>query len=213
MQPPCDVIIRQLGLVPYLPTWEKMRTFTETRTPDTCDEIWFLSHPPVFTQGQAGKPEHLLYPSDIEVVQTDRGGQVTYHGPGQLIVYCLIDLKRKNWGIRRLVTLIETAVIEMLASEGIEAHAKQDAPGVYVGDAKICSLGLRVKRGCSYHGLALNVNMDLKPFNQINPCGYKDLAVCQTKDLGGPTTLEAAQDKLLVQLLTHFSYNHPCLEK
>jgi lipoyl(octanoyl) transferase len=188
-----------------------MRAFTETRTPGTCDEIWFLSHPPVFTQGQAGKPEHLLYPGDIEVVQTDRGGQVTYHGPGQLIVYCLIDLKRKNWGIRRLVSLIETSVIEMLAAEGIDAHAKQDAPGVYVGNAKICSLGLRVKRGCSYHGLALNVNMDLKPFSQINPCGYKDLAVCQTKDLGGLTTVEAAQEKLLVQLLAHFGYNQPCL--
>ncbi len=206
-QNPCDVIIRTLGAVPYLSAWEQMRIFTETRTPDTSDEIWCLSHPSVFTQGQAGKSEHLLDPGDIEVIQTDRGGQVTYHGPGQLILYFLIDLKRKHWGIRQLVNTIEDAVIAMLAADHIKAHRLEKAPGVYVDNAKICSLGLRVKKGCSYHGLALNVNMDLSPFKKINPCGYKGLEVCQTTDFGGAATLEEAQERLLAQLIPLFGYN------
>lgn len=207
-----DVIIRTLGVAPYLPTWEKMRAFTEQRTPDTVDEIWCLTHPPVFTQGQAGKPEHLLNPGKIDVVQTDRGGQVTYHGPGQLIVYFLIDLKRKNQGIRALVDTIENSVIAMLKADHIPAHTIEKAPGVYVDDAKICSLGLRVKRGCTYHGLALNVNMDLSPFSLINPCGYKNLRVCQTSELGGAQTLTEARDRLLAQLLPLFGYTWPCME-
>ncbi|MFI4956225.1 MAG: lipoyl(octanoyl) transferase LipB [Gammaproteobacteria bacterium] len=206
---PCDVVIRSLGQVPYVSTWEKMRTFTEQRTSETCDEIWCLSHPPVFTQGQAGKPEHLINPGDIEVVQTDRGGQVTYHGPGQLVIYFLIDLKRRNQGIRALVDTIEQGVIAMLKADHIAAHTIEKAPGVYVDQAKVCSLGLRVKRGCTYHGLALNVNMDLTPFSRINPCGYKDLNVCQTSDLGGAQTLEQARDRLIAQLLPLFGYNHP----
>lgn len=209
MQHPFDVIVRTLGSVPYLPTWEKMRTFTQQRTHDTVDEIWCLSHPPVFTQGQAGKPEHLLHTGNIEVVHTDRGGQVTYHGPGQLIVYFLIDLKRQNQGIRTLVTHIEQGVIEMLKADHIDAHTIAGAPGVYVDNAKICSLGLRVKGGCTYHGLALNVKMDLSPFSRINPCGYKDLNVCQTSDLGGAQTLMEARDRLITQLLPLFGYTEP----
>jgi len=206
---PYDVVMRTLGEVPYQETWEKMRTFTEQRTPETCDEIWCLSHPPVFTQGQAGKPEHLINPGDIEVVQTDRGGQVTYHGPGQLILYFLIDLKRLNQSIRCLVDKIEEGVINMLKADHINAHRIDKAPGVYVDAAKICSLGLRVKRGCTYHGLALNVNMDLTPFSRINPCGFKNLDVCQTSSLGGAQTLTEARDRLIAQLLPLFGYNHP----
>lgn len=208
MPPRSDVIIRTLGEVPYVPTWEKMRAFTEKRDEDTQDEIWCLSHPPVFTQGQAGKPEHLLNPGNIEVVQTDRGGQVTYHGPGQLVVYFLIDLKRRNLGVRTLVTLIEQSVIAMLKADHIEAHTIEKAPGVYVNDAKICSLGLRVKRGCTYHGLALNVNMDLTPFSRINPCGYQGMQVCQTSALGGAQTLSAAQERLMAQLVRLLSMHH-----
>lgn len=170
-------LIRNLGLVEYQPTLDAMRRFTDERDTQTPDELWLLQHPRVFTQGQAGKAEHVLAPGDIPVVQVDRGGQVTYHGPGQWVVYLLVDVRRHNMGVRSLVTLIEEGIVALLAEYGIEAVPRADAPGVYTGDSKIASLGLRVRRGCSYHGLALNVDMDLEPFQRINPCGFEGLAV------------------------------------
>jgi len=178
-----ELIVRHLGLVDYLPTLEAMRTLTAERDETTPDEIWLLQHPQVFTQGQAGKPEHLLAPGDIPVVQVERGGQVTYHGPGQLVAYLLLDLRRLDLGVRELVTLMEQALVEVLAGYGVEAAPKADAPGVYVKGDKIASLGLRVRRGCSFHGLALNVDMDMTPFGRINPCGYAGLKMTQLKDL------------------------------
>ncbi len=175
---------RELGLVPYEPTWRAMQTFTDSRTAETADELWALQHPPVFTQGLNGRPEHLLAPGDIPVVPVDRGGQVTYHGPGQAVVYVLVDVRRRRLGIRQLVTLLESTVIDLLAGHGITAAARTDAPGVYVDGAKIASVGLRVRRGASYHGVALNVDMDLTPFQRINPCGYQGLPVTQMRDLG-----------------------------
>lgn len=163
-----------------------MRSFTLARTDQTPDELWFLEHEPVFTQGQAGKAEHVLAPGAIPVVQSDRGGQVTYHGPGQLMGYVLVDLQRLGYGIRSLVTRLEQATVDVLAGYGITAAARPDAPGVYVGERKICSLGLRVRKGRTYHGLALNVAMDLEPFARINPCGFKGLAMTQVSELGGP---------------------------
>lgn len=168
----------------YRTIWEQMRAFTDTRTSDTADEIWFVEHDPVFTQGQNGRPEHLLNPGNIPVVETDRGGQITYHGPGQLVAYILIDLRRRGLSVRPLVTAIEQAIIHYLADLDIKAMARCDAPGVYVGAAKICSLGLRIRRGHSYHGLAFNVNMDLSPFKDINPCGFKNLSMTQLRDFG-----------------------------
>ena len=194
------VLIRHLGLTDYLPAFEAMQRFTESRTPETPDEIWLLQHPPVFTQGMNGKPEHLLTPGDIPVVQVDRGGQVTYHGPGQLMAYLLLDLRRRKLGVRHVVSAMEQAVIGLLDGYGIAAEARQDAPGVYVDGAKLASLGLRVRRGCSYHGLALNVDMDLAPFSRINPCGYQGLAVTQLRALGIDETLEMVAGKLLVKL-------------
>ena len=178
--------IRRLGVQPYEPVFRQMREFTLARTPQTPDELWFLEHPPVFTQGQAGKAEHLLAPGDIPVVQSDRGGQVTYHGPGQLVVYFLLDLQRRGYGIRSLVTRLEQAMVDCLAGYGIAAAARPDAPGVYVDGRKVASLGLRVRKGCTYHGLALNVAMDLAPFERINPCGYQGLRMTQLSELGGP---------------------------
>ncbi len=201
------LIVRHLGLRPYLETWHAMQAFTNGRTADTPDEIWLLEHEPVYTQGQAGKAEHLLQQTTIPVVQSDRGGQITYHGPGQLIVYVLIDLRRKGLGIRELVTHLERAVIAMLAHSQIPAQAKSDAPGVYVHGNKIASLGLRIRRGCSFHGLALNVNMDLTPFTHINPCGYAGLAMTQCTDLQGPTTVEAASPLLLAELTRELGYS------
>jgi lipoyl(octanoyl) transferase len=184
------------GLSDYGATWVEMRALTDGRTQDTPDEIWLLQHPPVFTLGQAGRPEHLLDPGEIPVVRTDRGGQVTYHGPGQIVAYVLADLRRAGLGVKALVHLLEGAAIAVLAGYGIEAQARGDAPGVYVGGAKIAALGLRVRRGCSYHGLALNVDMDLTPFQRINPCGYPGLAVTQVADLGGPRDLRPVGDDL-----------------
>lgn len=178
-----ELIVRHLGLVDYLPTLEAMRTLTAERDESTPDEIWLLQHPQVFTQGQAGKPEHLLAPGDIPVVQVERGGQVTFHGPGQLVAYLMLDLRRLDLGVRELVTLMEQALVEVLAGYGVEAAPKADAPGVYVAGDKIASLGLRVRRGCSFHGLALNVDMDMMPFQRINPCGYAGLKMTQLKDL------------------------------
>jgi len=171
------LVCRHLGLVSYEPTLEAMRQFTDSRDPETADELWLLQHPRVFTQGQAGKAEHVLVPGDIPVVQVDRGGQVTYHGPGQWVVYLLIDLRRRSLGVRDLVTLIESALVDVLRELHISAEADPGAPGVYVQGRKIASLGLRVRRGCSYHGLALNTDMDLEPFTRINPCGYAGLEV------------------------------------
>jgi len=166
-----SVVFRHLQQQPYAETWQAMRTFTDERDSDSVDEIWLLQHDPVFTLGQAGKREHILATTDIPIVQSDRGGQVTYHGPGQLIAYTLLDIRRLGLGVRDLVIELERAVINLLASHGITASGRRDAPGVYVGERKIAALGLRIRRGCSYHGLSLNVNMDLAPFNMINPCG------------------------------------------
>lgn len=175
--------VRHLGLVDYEPTWRAMQRFTDERGPGTPDEIWFLEHPPVFTLGLNGRREHVLAPGDIPVVHVDRGGQVTYHGPGQLVVYPLIDLRRRGLGIRELVVRLENSVIELCAQFGVEAMGRRDAPGVYVQGRKLASIGLRVRRGCSYHGLALNVANDLEPFTRINPCGFEGLQTVRLADL------------------------------
>lgn len=200
---PC---LLNLGRQPYLPTWRAMQAFTAARSADTADEFWFLEHPPVFTQGLAGRPEHLLAPGDIAVVQTDRGGQVTYHGPGQLMVYALLDLRRLGIGPRGLVNALEHAVTACLGGYGIDVYARRAEPGVYVDQAKIASVGLRVRRGCSYHGLALNVAMDLAPFGRINPCGYAGLEMTQTSTLGGPGDTATATDALIPHLLQAFGW-------
>lgn len=194
------VIIRQLGLQPYEPVWQAMQSLTDTRGEQTQDEIWLVEHQPVFTQGQAGKAEHILMPGDIPVVQVDRGGQVTYHGPGQLTVYLMLDIKRMKIGVRQLVTAIEEAVVASLGLYRVEAYPRKDAPGVYVDKKKVCSLGLRIRKGCSFHGLALNVNMDLEPFSRINPCGYAELEMVDTARLGGPKTLSEASNSLITTL-------------
>ncbi|MFD2179412.1 lipoyl(octanoyl) transferase LipB [Veronia pacifica] len=185
-----------------------MHEFTAERDSETTDEIWFVEHDPVFTQGQAGKDEHLLNTGDIPVVQSDRGGQVTFHGPGQQVVYILIDLKRNKIGVRHLVSCIENAVVDTLEHFGISSCARPDAPGVYVGDNKICSLGLRIRKGCSFHGLALNVNMDLNPFLRINPCGYAGMAMTQIVDLGGPSSLTDVQPVLINKLTSSLGYDN-----
>lgn len=201
-----SVIVRQWGLQAYAPLLQAMHQFTDKRTSQTLDEIWLVEHTPVFTQGQAGKAEHLLATKDIEVIQSDRGGQVTYHGPGQQIVYLLVDLKRKNINIRTFVNHIENAVIDTLADYAIAAKARADAPGVYVDEHKICSLGLRVRKGCTFHGLALNVNMDLSPFLRINPCGYAGMKMTQTAQLGGPTSLAMIYPNLINKLTDYLDY-------
>ncbi len=177
------LVVRRLGLQDYEPIWKSMAYLAQQANQDRDDEIWLLSHKPVFTQGQAGKAEHILNPGDIPVVNIDRGGQVTYHGPGQLVAYLLLNVRRRKFGVRDLVDLIEKSIIEALEEFGIEAVTRAGAPGVYVNNAKIAALGLRIKNGWSYHGLSLNVNMDLEPFSRINPCGFEDLAVCQLADL------------------------------
>ncbi len=179
-----NAVLRWLGRVEYQPTWRAMQAFTDARDAGTPDEVWFLEHAPVFTQGLNGRPEHLLATGDIPVVGIDRGGQVTYHGPGQLVVYVLIDLRRRGIGVRELVVALENAVLGFAAQHGIDATGRRDAPGVYVGGQKLASLGLRVRRGCSYHGLALNVDMDLEPFTRINPCGMAGLSMTQLASLG-----------------------------
>ena len=189
-------LIRDLGRVEYEPTWRAMQAFTAAREPDTPDELWLLEHPPVYTQGQAGKPEHLIAETAIPVVPIDRGGQITYHGPGQLVAYVLVDLRRRGYGIRELVTRMEQAVIDLLAAHGVVAERRAGAPGVYVDGAKIAALGLRVKHGCTYHGLAFNVDMDLGPFAAINPCGYAGMRVTQCRDLGVMLSLQQAGQAL-----------------
>jgi len=194
------LIVRNLGLREYLPTWQAMREFTDARSDQTRSELWIVEHPPVFTQGQAGKAEHLLTPGDIPVVQTDRGGQVTYHGPGQLVIYLLVSLREAELGIRRLVGLMEQSIIGLLDAYGIVAESRADAPGVYVDGRKIASLGLRVRRGCTYHGLALNVSNDLEPFRRINPCGYAGLEVTSTRLLGIADSRETLATELVERL-------------
>jgi lipoyl(octanoyl) transferase len=190
-----ELVVRHLGLVDYQPTLKAMRQLTRERDERTPDEIWLLQHPRVFTQGQAGKAEHVLAAGDIPVVQVERGGQVTYHGPGQLVAYLMLDLRRLDLGVRELVTTMEQSLVDLLAGYGIEAAPKADAPGVYVAGDKIASLGLRVSRGCSFHGLALNVDMDMSPFLRINPCGYAGLKMVQMRDLlpASPAFDEVAQ--------------------
>jgi lipoyl(octanoyl) transferase len=189
-------IIRHLGQVDYQSTWERMQQFTQVRTAQSADELWFLEHPPVFTLGMAGRREHLLAPGNIPVVSTDRGGQVTYHGPGQLVVYALIDLRRAGLGVRDLVTALEQSVIHYAATLGVTATARREAPGVYVAGRKLASVGVRIRRGCSYHGLALNVNMDLEPFQRINPCGYAGLAMVQLSDIAAVSDVNVAASNL-----------------
>lgn len=208
MSKPLNTLIyRELGSQPYHTVWQAMRDFTDRRDDHSYDEVWLLEHEPVFTQGQAGKPEHVLMPGNIPIIQTDRGGQVTYHGPGQLVMYLLIDLKRRKLGIRQLVRHIEASVIQCLAWHGIDAQARCDAPGVYVDGAKICSLGLRVRRGCCYHGLALNHHMDLQPFSRINPCGFKQLPITQLTEQGITLTREQLSTQLLNSLRQILGYN------
>ncbi|GAB3465785.1 lipoyl(octanoyl) transferase LipB [Azotobacter salinestris] len=204
---PGTIGVREPGLLDYLPTWQAMQRFTNTRGPETPDELWLLEHAPVFTQGQAGKAEHVLFPGDIPVVQVDRGGQVTYHGPGQLVGYLLLDVRRLGIGVRELVSRIERSLIELLAGYEVEAYAKADAPGVYVGDMKIASLGLRIRNGCSFHGLALNVDMDLAPFQRINPCGYAGMVMTQLKDQArGPVEFAEVRSRLRAQLAAQLGY-------
>ena len=195
-----ELVQRELGLVDYQPTLDAMRQLTDSRGPDSPDELWLLQHLPVFTQGQAGKAEHVLAPGDIPVIQVDRGGQVTYHGPGQWVLYLMVDMRRRQLGVRDLVNLIEHSLVQLLAEYDIAAAADPAAPGVYVAGEKIASLGLRVRRGCSYHGLALNVDMDLEPFGRINPCGYAGLLVTSMANQlpGTPLDMSAIGKRLLV---------------
>ncbi|TXG86233.1 MAG: lipoyl(octanoyl) transferase LipB [Rhodocyclaceae bacterium] len=199
-----QLIVSQLGRADYEPTWQSMMKFTAERSAETPDELWVVEHPPVFTLGQAGKPEHLLVDTGIPLVKIDRGGQITYHGPGQVVVYLLIDLPRRKLKVRELVSRIEQAVIDCLGEQGVTAERHDGAPGVYVGPAKVAALGLRVRNGCCYHGVSLNVDMDLSPFSAINPCGYAGMAVTQTKDLGialtPPQAAEALTRHLIAQL-------------
>ena len=195
------ILVRHLGLQPYEPVSQAMHDFTDSRDDTTPDEIWLVEHLPVFTQGQAGKAEHLLMTGDIPVIQSDRGGQVTYHGPGQQVMYVMLNLKRRKLGVRELVTLLEQTVVNTLAEYGIDAHPRADAPGVYVGEMKICSLGLRIRKGCSFHGLALNINMDLAPFQRINPCGYAGMEMTQVRHWVETATPETIRPVLLKNVL------------
>ncbi len=192
--------LNYLGLSEYQPVWRAMQKFTDERTPNTTDELWIVEHPPVFTQGQAGKPEHILNSGDIPIIQVDRGGQVTYHGPGQIVIYPLIDLKRHKIGIKALVNGIEEALIQTMLHYGIEAKRKEKAPGVYVEGKKIASLGLRVRKGCTFHGLAFNIRMDLAPFLRINPCGYAGLEVTQLSELNNSIEFDTVQEQLIKHL-------------
>jgi len=203
-----DLIVRSLGEQPYLETWEAMKSFTAGRDDSVADELWCLEHPRVYTQGQAGKAEHILAPGDIPVILVDRGGQVTYHGPGQLVIYLMINLTRKKLGVRSLVDEIEQAIVRTLAGLDVEAAPRPDAPGVYVGESKIASLGLRVRRGCSFHGLALNVDMDMEPFRRINPCGYAGMAMSQVSDFVPGVTLADVQQRLSEELVSGLAHQN-----
>jgi len=201
------LFIRRLGRQPYRPVWDAMRSFTDARQPDQRDELWVVEHDPVFTQGLAGKAEHVLNPGEIEIVQTDRGGQVTYHGPGQVVVYPLLDIDRRGLGVRCLVDRLEQAVIALLDDHRIHGERRSGAPGVYVDGAKIASIGLKVRRGRTYHGLALNVDMDLEPFGRINPCGLAGLAMTQLIDRWPGATLRSVQDALCTSICRQLSYD------
>lgn len=206
------VLLRQLGRQSYEPVWQAMKAFTDARDDSSYDEIWLVEHEPVFTQGQAGKAEHVLAPGDIPVLQVDRGGQVTYHGPGQQVVYFLLDLHRKKIGVRALVTALENAVADTCGHFGIAVAPRADAPGVYLTagkqvGAKICSIGLRVRHGCTFHGIAFNIHMDLEPFSRINPCGYLGLAMTTLANQGGPASLSAVEPILITALLSRLGYN------
>ncbi len=205
------ILVRHLGLQPYEPVSQAMHDFTDRRDDTTPDEIWLVEHLPVFTQGRAGKAEHLLMTGDIPVIQSDRGGQVTYHGPGQQVMYVLLNLKRRKLGVRELVTLLEQTVVNTLAEYDIDAHPRADAPGVYVGEMKICSLGLRIRKGCSFHGLALNINMDLAPFQRINPCGYAGMEMTQMRqwvDTATPDNIRPVLLKNFLALLNNSTYEY-----
>ncbi|WP_427982259.1 lipoyl(octanoyl) transferase LipB [Agarivorans sp.] len=202
------LIIRHLGRQDYSPILQAMRDFTDQRSPEQADELWLVEHQPVFTQGQAGKPEHLLASSDIPVIQADRGGQVTYHGPGQLVAYPLLNIRRRKLGVRELVTIIEQTIIDTLALYQISAFAKPDAPGVYIEHKKIASLGLRIRKGCSFHGLALNIDMDLSPFLLINPCGYAGLEMAQLSDYVDSPNFEQVAEQLSTILAQRLDYRN-----
>jgi len=202
------LIIRHLGRQDYSPILQAMRDFTDQRSPEQADELWLVEHQPVFTQGQAGKPEHLLASSDIPVIQADRGGQVTYHGPGQLVAYPLLNIRRRKLGVRQLVSVIEQTIIDTLALYQISAFAKPDAPGVYIEHKKIASLGLRIRKGCSFHGLALNIDMDLSPFLLINPCGYAGLEMAQLSDYVDSPNVEQVAEQLSTILAQQLNYRN-----
>lgn len=204
-----DLLIRHLGLQDYEPIWQAMKTFTSSRDPETVDELWLLEHHPVYTQGQAGKPEHILHHRDIPIVHSDRGGQVTYHGPGQLLAYNLMDIQRLEMGIRTLVCELEQVLIRLLNTFDIVAHTQCGAPGVYVNEKKIASIGLRVKKGCTYHGIALNVGMDLNPFSDINPCGYSKLQMTQIKDFIPDINISQVSQQLIEEYVSTFGYSIP----
>jgi lipoyl(octanoyl) transferase len=202
------IVVRFLGRQDYVPLWHAMQAFTDTRSESTRDEIWFTEHPPVFTMGLNASKEHLLTPGEIPVVQIDRGGQVTFHGPGQLMVYPLLDLRRIGMGVRTLVTALEQSVVDLAADNDIQAASRADAPGVYVAGDKLASVGLRIRRGCSFHGMALNVDIDLEPFSRINPCGYADLKMTDLKRLGGGGRLDAVWPQLLPHFLHHLGFDN-----
>ena len=205
--PATPLLVRRLGLMDYEPVWRAMQAFTDQRDADTADEIWLVEHPPVFTQGQAGRAEHLLAPGDIPVIQVDRGGQVTYHGPGQIVAYPLIDISRAKIGVRALVKGIEQVVIDVLKSYGVEAELLEGAPGVYVDGVKIASLGLRIRRGKSFHGLSFNINMDLEPFQRINPCGFKGLQVTNLSAFA-EVSMSEVENRLIAGLSQVLGYNN-----
>ena len=206
MSAPPALTVRQLGLTDYQSAWQDMQAFTDNRNENTPDELWFLEHPPVFTLGRNGKQQHLHHTGDIPVIRADRGGQVTYHGPGQLIIYLMIDIKRRSLGVRKLVTLIEKSIIDTLQEYQLSGSAKKAAPGVYIGNAKIAALGLRIRKGCSFHGLSLNIDMNLAPFKQINPCGYKNLEVIQLSDYIESIELSQVQRQLTAHLVKNLGY-------
>lgn len=205
--PVSDLLVRRLGLMEYEPVWRAMQSFTDHRDTNTADELWLVEHPPVFTQGQAGRAEHVLAPGDIPVIQVDRGGQVTYHGPGQIVAYPLIDIKRLQMGVRELVSGIERAIIDVLKGYSIDAQPMAGAPGVYIDGVKIASLGLRIRRGRSFHGLAFNINMDLEPFQRINPCGFKGLQVTNLSAFAEVSMAEV-EDRLINSLCEVLGYNN-----
>ncbi|HSW69683.1 MAG TPA: lipoyl(octanoyl) transferase LipB [Gammaproteobacteria bacterium] len=204
-----NLIVRLLGRQDYLSCFEAMKQFTQERDEHTIDEIWLLEHNPVFTQGQNGKSEHVLDPGNIPVIPVDRGGQVTYHGPGQLVVYTLVDLRRKKLNVREIVMVLEKSVIQVLENHQLTASAKREAPGVYIDNKKICSIGLRIKKGCSYHGLAFNISMDLEPFSRINPCGYKQLKMTQLADFKLDVDIKTVEKQLIDYLTANLGYNMP----